>query len=68
MACRIGPTDGDGTFSIVLLCPKNNKWSLTFKIGQSTYNRPCFATGAAKHPGPGRVLHFHSTKNQFTPV
>nr|YP_009463013.1 homing endonuclease [Pleurotus citrinopileatus]AUW35255.1 homing endonuclease [Pleurotus citrinopileatus] len=31
----VGFTDGDGTFSIVR---QNNKWSLTFKIGQSTYN------------------------------
>ena len=37
----VGFTDGDGTFSIVR---QNNKWSLTFKIGQSTYNL--------------RVLHF----------
>ncbi|KAH7916837.1 homing endonuclease, partial [Leucogyrophana mollusca] len=37
----VGFTDGDGTFSIVR---QNNKWSLTFKISQSTYNL--------------RVLHF----------
>ena len=37
----VGFTDGDGTFSI---SNQNNKWSLAFKIGQSTYNL--------------RVLHF----------
>lgn len=37
----VGFTDGDGTFSIVR---QNDKWSLTFKISQSTYNL--------------RVLHF----------
>ena len=37
----VGFTDGDGTFSI---SHQNNKWSLAFKIGQSTYNL--------------RVLHF----------
>jgi hypothetical protein len=37
----VGFTDGDGTFSIVR---KNNKWSLTFKLSQSTYNL--------------RILHF----------
>lgn len=37
----VGFTDGDGSFSIVR---QNNKWSLTFKIGQSTYNL--------------RILHF----------
>lgn len=31
----VGFTDGDGCFSIVR---QNNKWSLTFKIGQNTYN------------------------------
>lgn len=31
----VGFTDGDGTFSIV---KQNNKWSLTFQIGQNTYN------------------------------
>ena len=31
----VGFTDGDGTFSIVR---QNNKWSLTYKLGQSTYN------------------------------
>ena len=43
----VGFTDGDGTFSIVppACAPsQNNKWSLTFKIGQSAYNL--------------RVLHF----------
>ena len=37
----VGFVDGDGTFSIIR---QNNKWNLTFKIGQSTYNL--------------RVLHF----------
>jgi len=37
----VGFTDGDGTFSI---SNSNNKWSLSFQIGQSTYNL--------------RVLHF----------
>jgi LAGLIDADG endonuclease/Cytochrome C and Quinol oxidase polypeptide I len=37
----VGFTDGDGSFSIVR---QNNKWSLTFKLSQSTYNL--------------RVLHF----------
>jgi hypothetical protein len=37
----VGFTDGHGTFSIVR---KKNKWSLTFKLSQSTYNL--------------RVLHF----------
>ena len=41
----VGITDGDGTFSIVR---QNDKWSLTFKIGQSTYNL--------------RVLHFIKTQ------
>jgi len=41
----VGFTDGDGTFSIVR---QNNKWSLTFKISQSTYNL--------------RVLHFIKTQ------
>lgn len=31
----VGFTDGDGSFSVV---KQNNKWSLIFKIGQSTYN------------------------------
>jgi hypothetical protein len=31
----VGFTDGDGSFSIVR---QNNKWSLTFKLSQSTYN------------------------------
>jgi len=31
----VGFTDGHGTFSIVR---QNNKWSLTFKLSQSTYN------------------------------
>ena len=31
----VGFTDGDGTFSIVR---QNNRWSLTFKVSQSTYN------------------------------
>lgn len=31
----VGFTDGDGTFSI---SNSNNKWSLSFQIGQSTYN------------------------------
>ena len=31
----VGFTDGDGTFSIVR---QNEKWNLTFKISQSTYN------------------------------
>jgi len=31
----VGFTDGDGTFSIVR---QNNKWSLIFKLSQSTYN------------------------------
>lgn len=37
----VGFTDGDGSFSIIR---QNNKWNLTFKIGQSSYNL--------------RVLHF----------
>nr|YP_010721300.1 LAGLIDADG homing endonuclease [Cyathus jiayuguanensis]WDS46494.1 LAGLIDADG homing endonuclease [Cyathus jiayuguanensis] len=37
----VGFTDGDGTFSIV---NQNNKWSLTYKLSQNTYNL--------------RVLHF----------
>jgi len=37
----VGFTDGDGTFSIV---SQNNKWSLTYKLSQNTYNL--------------RVLHF----------
>ena len=41
----VGFTDGDGTFSIVR---QNNKWSLTFKVSQSTYNL--------------RVLHFIKTQ------
>ncbi|OSX56135.1 hypothetical protein POSPLADRAFT_1077977, partial [Postia placenta MAD-698-R-SB12] len=32
----VGFTDGDGTFSINR--QSNNKWSLTFKLSQSTYN------------------------------
>jgi len=32
----IGITDGDGTFSIV---SQNNKWNLTFKITQNSYNQ-----------------------------
>ena len=31
----VGVTDGDGTFSI---SHHNNKWSLTFKLSQNTYN------------------------------
>ena len=31
----VGFTDGDGSFSIIR---QNNKWNLTYKIGQSTYN------------------------------
>nr|AAC72264.1 COI i1 protein [Cyclocybe aegerita] len=42
----VGFTDGDGTFSIV---NQNNKWSLTYKISQNTYNL--------------RILHF--IKNQL---
>ena len=41
----VGFTDGDGSFSIVR---QNNKWSLTFKLSQSTYNL--------------RVLHFIKTQ------
>jgi hypothetical protein len=41
----VGFTDGDGTFSIVR---QNNKWSLTYKISQNTYNL--------------RVLHFIKTQ------
>jgi Cytochrome C and Quinol oxidase polypeptide I/LAGLIDADG endonuclease len=41
----VGFTDGDGTFCIVR---QNNKWSLTFKISQSTYNL--------------RILHFIKTQ------
>jgi hypothetical protein len=41
----VGFTDGDGTFSIVR---QNNKWSLTFKLSQSTYNL--------------RILHFIKTQ------
>jgi hypothetical protein len=41
----VGFTDGDGTFSVSY---QNNKWSLIFKIGQSTYNL--------------RVLHFIKTQ------
>ncbi len=37
----VGFTDGDGSFSVI---NQNTKWSLIFKIGQSTYNL--------------RVLHF----------
>jgi hypothetical protein len=37
----VGFTDGDGTFSIV---SQNNKWSLTYKLSQNTYNL--------------RILHF----------
>lgn len=37
----VGFTDGDGSFSIVR---QNNTWSLTYKLGQSTYNL--------------RILHF----------
>lgn len=44
----VGFTDGDGCFSIVR---QNDKWSLTFIIGQSTYNL--------------RVLHF--IKKQLGP-
>ena len=32
----VGFTDGDGTFSINR--QNKNKWSLTFKLSQSTYN------------------------------
>nr|YP_009710746.1 LAGLIDADG endonuclease type 1 [Amanita thiersii]QFZ98694.1 LAGLIDADG endonuclease type 1 [Amanita thiersii] len=31
----VGFTEGDGSFSIIY---RNNKWSLTYKLGQSTYN------------------------------
>ena len=31
----VGMTDGDGSFSILR---QNDKWNLTFKIGQNTYN------------------------------
>jgi hypothetical protein len=31
----VGFTDGDGSFSVLY---SNNTWSLTFKLGQSTYN------------------------------
>ena len=31
----VGFTDGDGSFSIIR---QNNSWSLTYKLGQSTYN------------------------------
>jgi hypothetical protein len=41
----VGFTDGAGSFSIVR---QNNKWSLTFKLSQSTYNL--------------RVLHFIKTQ------
>lgn len=41
----VGFTDGDGTFSIVR---QNNKWSLTFKLSQNTYNL--------------RILHFIKTQ------
>jgi len=41
----VGFTDGDGTFSIVR---QNDKWSLTFKLSQSTYNL--------------RILHFIKTQ------
>nr|UKQ56100.1 LAGLIDADG endonuclease [Taiwanofungus camphoratus]WRO45183.1 LAGLIDADG endonuclease [Taiwanofungus sp. YW-2023a] len=41
----VGFTDGDGTFSIV---NQNNKWSLTYKLSQNTYNL--------------RVLHFIKSK------
>lgn len=37
----VGFTDGDGSFSVIF---QNNKWSLVFKLSQSTYNL--------------RVLHF----------
>jgi hypothetical protein len=37
----VGFTDGDGTFAIV---SQNNKWSLTYKLSQNTYNL--------------RILHF----------
>jgi hypothetical protein len=41
----VGFTDGDGTFSIVR---QKEKWSLTFKLSQSTYNL--------------RILHFIKTQ------
>jgi hypothetical protein len=41
----VGFTDGDGTLSIVR---QNDKWSLTFKLSQSTYNL--------------RILHFIKTQ------
>lgn len=31
----VGFTDGDGSFSVIF---QNNKWSLVYKLGQSTYN------------------------------
>jgi len=41
----VGFTDGDGSFSVIF---QNNKWSLVFKLSQSTYNL--------------RVLHFIKTQ------
>jgi hypothetical protein len=41
----VGFTDGDGSFSVLY---SNNTWSLTFKLGQSTYNL--------------RLLHFIKTQ------
>lgn len=58
----VGFTDGDGTFSIVR---QNGKWSLTFKIGQSTYNlrllyfiKKELGVGSIYIEGNGKYAHF----------
>ena len=58
----VGFTDGDGTFSIVR---QNEKWSLTFKVSQSTYNlrllyfiKKELGVGSIYIEGNGKYAHF----------
>ena len=59
----VGFTDGDGTFSIVR---QNEKWSLTFKVSQSTYNlrllyfiKKELGVGSIYIEGKGNLKHAH---------
>lgn len=58
----VGFTDGDGSFSIIR---QNNKWSLVFKIGQSTYNlrvlhfiKKQLGAGSIYIEKDGKICHF----------